>query len=74
MTYREHVQALMKEINQVYDKAEGLRDSASENEKRYWNELRSLMNSAWNRMNALDRVMSDKRASMELGNFKTGLL
>ena len=42
MTYREKIQELEQKIQSIYDDAEWLRDTATEEEKKYWNDIRRI--------------------------------
>ena len=42
MTYREKIQELKQKIQSIYDDAERFRDTATEEEKKYWNEVRRI--------------------------------
>jgi predicted nuclease with TOPRIM domain len=66
MTYREKINELKTKLMEVYADAEWLRDVATEDEKKYWNELRGSLYSINTPLNRLDNGLSEARASMEV--------
>lgn len=66
MTYREKIQEMIKIIDTVYDDAEWLRDKATLEEKKYWNEIRGIFYSANAPLKKLDNSLSQNRANMEV--------
>ena len=66
MTYREAIQKLILDIDQVYDSAGSLRDSATLIEKNSWDRVRTHTRNAYQALADLDRNISDARAEMEL--------
>jgi hypothetical protein len=66
MTYREKIQMMVKQIDEVYNDAEWLRDIATLEEKQYWNELRRIFYDAANPLKKLDRQLSASRAQTEI--------
>ena len=64
ITYREKIQGMIKEIELLYEAAEWLRDMATEEEKKYWNDHRRIFYSADEPLRKLDNSLSDNRASM----------
>jgi hypothetical protein len=68
MTYREHIQQLKRQFEDLYDKAGWLRDCADLSEKKTWNTMRDLNRAAADALGNLDNHLSDDRAKMELDN------
>ena len=53
-------------ISKIYDDAEWLRDSATEEEKKHWNDLRGIFYDADKPLRSLLRGMSENRFNTEL--------
>lgn len=70
MTYREHIQQLKKQFDDLYDAAGRLRDVADEDEKKIWNVMRFLNQTGSVALDKLDNSLPDERAQMELDNVK----
>lgn len=66
MTYREKIQSIIKQIETVYDDAECLRDFATEDEKKHWNELRRIFYDADAPMRKLNNSLSQNRANTKI--------
>ena len=66
MTYREKIQELTQKIQSIYDDAEWLRDVATEDEKKHWNEIRRIFYDADKPLNSLDNSLSQSRAAMSV--------
>ena len=66
MTYREKIQDLTKKIESIYDDAEWLRDTATLEEKKYWNEVRRIFYDTDKPLRQLDNSLSQSRASMNV--------
>jgi len=66
MTYREKIQELSKKIESIYDDAEWLRDVATEEEEKYWNDIRRSFYDADKPLRQLDHSLSQNRANMPL--------
>jgi hypothetical protein len=66
MTYRGKIQEMIKQISSIYDDAEWLRDIATEEEKKHWNEVRRIFYDADRPLRKLDNSLNDNRASMEI--------
>ena len=66
MTYREKIQELKQKIQSIYDDAEWLRDTATEDEKKYWNDIRRIFYDADKPLRHLDHSLSQSRAGMVL--------
>ena len=64
MTYREKIQELSKKIESIYDDAEWLRDVATEEEEKYWNDIRRIFYDANKPLRQLDYTLSQNRANM----------
>ena len=64
MTYREKIQSMIEQINQLYNDAEWLRDLATNEEKEYWNKHRGIFYDASQPLRKLDNMLSDNRAKM----------
>ncbi len=67
MTYREAIQKQIEKIEQLYDDASPLRDSAFGNEKESYNKVRYHLREASSVYRNLDDQLIDNRAQMELG-------
>lgn len=66
MTYREELQNMIRDLQNVYDKANYLRDLSTEEEKIVLNELRRVLPDVWSPMQKLDNSISDARGSYEI--------
>ena len=66
MTYREKIHELKQKIQSIYDDAEWLRDVATEDEKKHWNEIRRIFYDADKPLHTLDNSLSQSRAAMEI--------
>jgi len=66
MTYREKIQELKQKIQSIYDDAEWLLDTATEDEKKYWNDIRRVFYNADQPLRKLDHSLSQSRAGMVL--------
>ena len=69
-TYRQAIQSQQHALQKVYDNAEGLRDAATEEEKKSWNILRGLLDTAISTMYSLDNSVRPGRPEQTLlGNY-----
>jgi len=66
MTYREKIQELSIKIESIYNDAEWLRDVATEEEKKYWNDIRRVFYDADKPLRQLDHSLTQGRANMTL--------
>lgn len=66
MTYREHIQNEIDEIEKRYDRAGGLRDAAVGKEKDTWNEVRRLTREVSTLLRRLDDSLPEGRTKMKL--------
>ena len=66
MTFRAAIQKLQNDLDQVYESAGVLRDSAVFSEKETFSEVRTLTRNAMEALSKLDNKISDNRAQMEL--------
>ena len=66
MTYREKIQEMKQKIQSIYDDAEWLRDIATEDEKKYWNNIRRTFYDADDPLRKLDNSLSQSRADMQV--------
>ena len=66
MTYREKIQELNQKIQSIYNDAEWLRDMATEEEKKYWNDIRRIFYDADQPLRKLDHSLTQSRAGMVL--------
>ena len=66
MTYREKIQELSKKIESIYDDAEWLRDVATFEEEKYWNDIRRIFYDANKPLRQLDNSLSQNRANMPI--------
>ncbi len=64
MNYREKIQNMINQINQLYDDAGSLRDMASQQEKEHWNKFRGIFYDAAAPLRKLDNSLSDNRAKI----------
>ncbi len=70
MTYREAIQIQIAAVQKIYDNCGALRDAATGEEKRYWNDMRGGLGALWPVLQRLDNSLRDERASMQLeGNY-----
>jgi hypothetical protein len=65
-TYREHLQKLIRQIWNDYDTTGGLRDSASLEQKKYWNEARGKLYEAAIVLGKLDDSLTMQEASQKI--------
>lgn len=63
MTYREKIQNMIDQINQLYEDAEGLRDMATSEEKQYWNDHRRIFYDAAQPLRKLDNILTEVSAN-----------
>ena len=66
MTYREKIQELNQKIQSIYNDAEWLRDTATEEEKKYWNDIRRIFYDADLPLRKLDNSLSQSRANTSI--------
>lgn len=66
MTYREKIQEMIEQINKLYDDAEWLRDLATEEEKKHWNDHRRIFYDAAQPLRRLDNSLSKNRANEKI--------
>jgi hypothetical protein len=66
MTYREKIQQMIAAIEQLYDEAEWLRDTATLQEKKYWNDHRRIFYDAAKPLKNLDNSLPNERANMKI--------
>jgi hypothetical protein len=66
MTYRKKIEELIQTIDGIYAQAQGLRDYASLEEKKYWNELLGTFYDAAGPLRNLNDSLPDHRATMEI--------
>lgn len=64
VTYREAIQDIQRRIDEINADVNGLRDFASSDEKKYFNELRTRLFEATTIFSPLDDGMSIDRAGM----------
>jgi len=62
MTYREEIQKMITELQDIYDRANRLRDHATLEEKDHFNRVREVLPHAWSPLQKIDDALSDKRA------------
>lgn len=63
MTYREKIQKMIAQINELYEEAEWLRDIATLDEKEHWNNHRRIFYDASAPLRRLDNSLSQQRAN-----------
>lgn len=66
MTYREKIQEMISQIDKLYDDANWLRDLATIEEKKYWNEFRGNFFDASQPLRKLDDNMTDSRGMTQI--------
>lgn len=66
MTYREKIQQMIAQINELYNEAEWLRDIATSEEKECWNKHRGIFYDASTPLSKLDNSLSQERANMKI--------
>ena len=66
MTYREKIHELKKRIASIYEDAEWLRDEATLEEKKHWNDLRRIFYDADAPLIKLDDSLTRERANMKI--------
>ena len=64
MTYREEIQLMIQQLEQLNDKAAKLRDYASLEDKKYFNKVREFLPNAWEPLQKLDDSLDDDWAAM----------
>lgn len=62
MTYKEKIHELIARIDTIYDDAGRLRDFATAQEKKHWNDLRSILFDAIKPLVRLDNNLNKHRA------------
>lgn len=66
MTYRQHIQTMIEEIEKLYDKAGMLRDHCHLSEKDTWNQQRNFMREASSGLRFLDDTLEEGWAAQEI--------
>jgi hypothetical protein len=66
MTYGEKIAEMKKTISTLYDDAEWLRDMATMEEKKFWNEFRGVIYDVDKPLKGLQRIISDSRDKTEI--------
>ena len=66
MTYGEKIDEMRQTIATLYDDAEWLRDRATGEEKKFWNEFREVIDDVDKPLRGLLRLISDSRYKTEL--------
>ena len=66
MTYGEKIAEMKKTIASLYDDAEWLRDIATGEEKKFWNEFRGVIYDVDKPLRGLQRLISDARDRTEI--------
>jgi hypothetical protein len=66
MTYREAIQKMVKDVDNIYSDAGVLRDSATGKEKEVFNEVRTQTRNLFSLLNKFDNQLPDDRAHMEI--------
>lgn len=71
-TYREQIQELINQMNHIYEACGNLRDFATGDEKKYWNETRGTFYSdAQKHLMKLDNSLSEERAKELMPDYST---
>ncbi|MEN9549080.1 MAG: hypothetical protein RIR12_1671 [Bacteroidota bacterium] len=63
MTYSEKIEEMIRQVDKLYQDAEWLRDLATGEEKKYWNEHRRIFYSADSPLRELNNSLSTERAN-----------
>lgn len=72
LTYREQIQALIDQMNHIYDAAGNLRDFATEEEKDAWNQVRKVFYSdVQSPLRKLDNSLTQARAKDMIPDYST---
>lgn len=66
MTYGEKIDEMRKTIATLYDDSEWLRDMATMEEKKFWNEFREIVDKVDKPLRGLLQQMSEKRENREI--------
>lgn len=66
MTYREQIQKMIDDLQSVYDRANALRDQASDKEKEAFNHVRRYLPAIWSPLADMDNKMDEKWANREV--------
>jgi hypothetical protein len=66
MTYGEKIDEMRKTIATLYDDSEWLRDMATMEEKKFWNEFREIVDKVDKPLRGLLQQMSEKREHREI--------
>lgn len=66
MTYREKIQKMIAQINELYEDAEWLRDIATMEEKEHWNYHRRIFYDASAPLRKLDNSLTQNRANTKI--------
>lgn len=66
MTYGEKIDEMRKTIATLYDDSEWLRDTATMEEKKFWNEFREIIDDVDKPLRGLLNQMSEKRERREI--------
>lgn len=66
MTYREKIEEMVSDIQKLYLQAERLRDIATPEEKKYWNQHRGIFFDAEAPLRNLLDTLDEERGDMEL--------
>jgi len=70
MTYREHIQEMIQQLQDVYDRAGALRDHADGSEKEAFNQVRGRTSDTWVWLQRLDNSLSKGAAAEDIGNWR----
>jgi hypothetical protein len=66
MTYGEKIDEMRKTIATLYDDSEWLRDMATMEKKKFWNEFREIVDKVDKPLRGLLQQMSEKREHREI--------
>lgn len=69
MTYRENIQALISQINHIYNACEPLRDCAFGDQQKYWNEMRRIFYDAAKPLRELDNSLTQAEADCKISAY-----
>jgi hypothetical protein len=70
MNYRDHIQEMIQQLQDIYDRAGALRDHAEGHEKEAFNQVRGKTGDTWPWLQRLDNALSRDRANEDVGNWR----
>lgn len=73
MTYREHIQEMIDQLQDIYDRAGMLRDHVDFNDiigKTVFNKTREMTSETWSWLQKLDNALTKAAACEDIGNWR----